>query len=543
MRFSLLTIPLLFLPTVSFAAPLSFTVNMSEAVNVGTGGGTPRIAVNVGGVTRYATYSAGGGTSALTFTYTPQAGDLDLDGVAVSSPVDLNGGTIADLNGNAISNLTFTPPNTANVKVDYPSLSMDFINSDYILSGTHYATLPSFLTAAGGTFTRNSVGTYFDSSGNLQTAAAHTPRFDYDPSTLQAKGILVEEQRTNGVRNNTMQGAVVGSPGTLPTSWGTTGANGISISVAGFGAESGISYIDIRFSGTTTTAGPRGVSFNTLTGCSATPSGNNKLSSYLKTQAGSQTNVSYWALIAQGRDAGGVPTGEYRASTPVFTALPLVQQRYVSSLVFTNAATNHYMPYLEFYPTGAGVVIDITVRIGMPQCEQGDFITSVIPTTNSAVTRQADNLIFPVGGWFDAAQGTMMTSADIAYLGGTRFPGTAAFDDGTASNTIHLIVSDNGGDRKSGSVWAGGVQEFSRNGGVYTAGSVFKQALAYQTNNTIMADDGSLGPLDSSVSLPTVTQLRVGNRRGGADPLNGHIRSFKYHPARVADTQLQLLTQ
>jgi hypothetical protein len=89
------------------------------------------------------------------------------------------------------------PPNTANVKVDYPSLSMDFIAGDYILFGTHYATLPSFLTAAGGSFTRNSVGTYFDSAGVMQTATAHTPRFDYDPVTLQPKGLLIEEQRTN----------------------------------------------------------------------------------------------------------------------------------------------------------------------------------------------------------------------------------------------------------------------------------------------------------------------------------------------------------
>jgi hypothetical protein len=537
MKVLLCALLILIVASSAFAAPLSFTVNMSEAVNVGTGGGTPRIAVDVGGVTRYASYASGTGTSALTFTYTPQAGDLDLDGVTVSSPVDLNGGTIADLNGNAISNLTFTPPNTANVKVDYPSLSMDFAGGDYILSGTHYATLPSFLTAASGTFTRNSVGTYFDSSGNLQTAAAHTPRFDHDPVTHVAKGILIEENRTNGVRNNTMQGAVVGTlgaGGSLPATWQTTGSNGLSIAINGTGTENGISYIDIRFFGTTTTAGPRGVSFNTLTGCSATPSGNNRLSSYLKTQAGSQTNVSYWALIAQGRDAGGVPTGEYRASTPVFTALPLVQQRYVSSLVFTNAATNHYMPYLEFYPTGAGVAIDITVRIGMPQCEQGDFITSVIPTTNASVTRNGDILSLPSAGIFDSTQGTFRFEAQSNGWGNdgkdhplfgfpNQAPGIGRFSGGAIQ--LH-----------DGSAY--------RAAQLYTNASLIRYAITYggiESKSSLNGGAVNVEGFDGDIDLGASSIL--GALSGGMKAWNGHIKNVKYHPPKITNTQLQLLTQ
>jgi hypothetical protein len=52
------------------------------------------------------------------------------------------------------------------------------------------------------TFTRASTGTYFDSSGVLQTAAINAPRFDYDPSTLAAQGLLIEEARTNLVLNS-----------------------------------------------------------------------------------------------------------------------------------------------------------------------------------------------------------------------------------------------------------------------------------------------------------------------------------------------------
>lgn len=46
-------------------------------------------------------------------------------------------------------------------------------------------------------FSRASVGTYFDSSGALQTAAIDEPRFDHDPNTLAPLGLLKEIERTN----------------------------------------------------------------------------------------------------------------------------------------------------------------------------------------------------------------------------------------------------------------------------------------------------------------------------------------------------------
>ena len=178
------------------ALNIPLTVTLSETVTVT---GTPCIAVDVGGTTRYATYSSGTGTNSLTFTLAPQAGDVDLDGITVSSPIDLNGGTITDTKGNNAT-LTFTPPSTTNVKVNYPSLGMDFVydaDGRYTLNGTVYNDLTSFLSATGRTFTRASIGTYYDSTGTLQTAASGVPRFDYDPVTHAAKGILIEESRTN----------------------------------------------------------------------------------------------------------------------------------------------------------------------------------------------------------------------------------------------------------------------------------------------------------------------------------------------------------
>ncbi|MBK5009826.1 DUF4347 domain-containing protein, partial [Pseudomonas sp. S60] len=97
---------------------LGFTVNTSEGVVVDTSTGTPRLALTVGGVTRYATYVAGAANGALVFQYTVQAGDTASGGIAVSGSLDLNGGSIKDAAGNALNLDLGAVGNTSNVLID-----------------------------------------------------------------------------------------------------------------------------------------------------------------------------------------------------------------------------------------------------------------------------------------------------------------------------------------------------------------------------------------------------------------------------------------
>lgn len=96
---------------------LTFTATMSEAVNIT---GTPRLLLVVNGVSRYANYASGTGTSSLTFTYAVQGSDnAYLAGSSsLASPLQLNGGAIADLAGNAMTNLAFTLPDMSAVRID-----------------------------------------------------------------------------------------------------------------------------------------------------------------------------------------------------------------------------------------------------------------------------------------------------------------------------------------------------------------------------------------------------------------------------------------
>ena len=52
-------------------------------------------------------------------------------------------------------------------------------------------------------FTRSSEATRFGPTGLLERVPADQPRFDYDPVTLEAKGLLIEPQRTNLLPDST----------------------------------------------------------------------------------------------------------------------------------------------------------------------------------------------------------------------------------------------------------------------------------------------------------------------------------------------------
>nr|WP_315537796.1 DUF4347 domain-containing protein [uncultured Comamonas sp.] len=94
---------------------LTFTVNASEALQ--TGAQAPRLVLDVGGVTRYATYVSGSGSDTLVFQYEVQAGDNDANGIAVNS-LDLRGEQLTDLAGNDLDVTLHGVGSTAGVLVD-----------------------------------------------------------------------------------------------------------------------------------------------------------------------------------------------------------------------------------------------------------------------------------------------------------------------------------------------------------------------------------------------------------------------------------------
>ena len=87
-------------------------------------------------------------------------------------------------------------------------------------------TLAPFVGAAALTFTRSTTGLYYDALGVEQTAAINEPRFNHDPISGAALGLLIEPARTNLFLNSA-------APVTQDV---TTAANTYAIQVWGAGS-------------------------------------------------------------------------------------------------------------------------------------------------------------------------------------------------------------------------------------------------------------------------------------------------------------------
>lgn len=116
--------------TYALGEELVFTVNFDEAVTVATAGSTPRLGIVIGSQTVYADYVSGTGTTALSFRYTVQAGQLDANGITVLS-LEAHGGVLNDSAGNDAALALQNIGSTAGVQVDgiAPALTITSSNS------------------------------------------------------------------------------------------------------------------------------------------------------------------------------------------------------------------------------------------------------------------------------------------------------------------------------------------------------------------------------------------------------------------------------
>lgn len=106
---------------------VSVTVTFDEAVTVNTSGGTPAIAISVGGVSRSATYSSGTGSTSIVFTYTIASSETaDTDGISIgANAISLNSGTMQDAAGNnaTITHSAVSANSSFKVDTDKPTIS------------------------------------------------------------------------------------------------------------------------------------------------------------------------------------------------------------------------------------------------------------------------------------------------------------------------------------------------------------------------------------------------------------------------------------
>ena len=359
------------------------------------------------------------------------------------------------------------------------------------------------------------------------STAYYGPRFDYNPVTLAANGLLIEEQRTNlqtySEQFNNAAGWGVGASTAVTTNVavapnGTTTANKVAetTTTASFSITAGATPVintTYTFSVYGKAAERSWLILNIFTGVASTWTWYNISNGTLGT-IGSGATASI-------QDVGN---GWYRCLLTVTTAASGSPN---AALWCSNA--NNSITYAG--TAGNGILV------WGAQVEAGSFATSYIPTVASQVTRAADNASMlgdNFATWFNASQGTFYAQFDVAAT--TTATGMAITSADNNATNGYLFYK--GSLSATLTTYAGAN---SASVGNLTINTAAKSAIAYDGTNNAGVLNGASPVAITAVAVTTPTQFLLGRSYAGLQ-LSGHIRSISYYPTRLPNATLVSIT-
>ncbi|WP_143272929.1 phage head spike fiber domain-containing protein [Azospirillum palustre] len=382
------------------------------------------------------------------------------------------------------------------------------------------------------TFTRASTGTYFDAAGVLQTAAIDVPRFDYDPATLQPRGLLIEEQRTNLLTYSQAFDNAAWTKGTASVTANAVTAPDGTASADKFVASSSSAtshYLAQQFA-----SSPADNTTYTVSVYAKSAEITKLLIQVRDKAAGYGTQT--FDLSAVSATAGGavsstgsitpIRSGWYRCSVTWSVGAGVSLSTFAAEIFLLNSSGA-----VSF--AGDGVS---GLYLWQAQAEAGAFATSPIPTTTAAATRSADICTMPlasVAGW-NGSEGTIVVDASSQL---TAYRPIIQIDDGSANNRLYLDL--NSGTVRAVST-ASGANQCLISLSTISADVRFSVAAAYALNNCAASMNGAPAVVDVTAAMPTTTTLRIGY--DSANFLNGYIRRLRLYGRRQPDAVLQGMT-
>ena len=247
------------------------------------------------------------------------------------------------------------------------------------------------------TFTRSgNTATVVNSSGYVATINADLPRFDYNPTTLTCKGLLIEEARTNLFTYSEDFG---------DASWVKSNAT-VSTNVAV--SPSNVQNADKIVEAATNTTHFVEKVVSLTTGTAYTWSCFYKAGERSVLLMQVFTNVNHYGYF----DVTAGTAGATGNATSTITNMG--NGWYRCSVTFTSGATGNCF-FDTYLSNGSTITYLGNGTSGLyawgAQLEAGAFATSYIPTTSVAVTRNAD--VATMTGQGVAAQGTFTVDATV----------------------------------------------------------------------------------------------------------------------------------
>jgi hypothetical protein len=414
-----------------------------------------------------------------------------------------------------------------------PSLDLRFADNKSLADAVTSASLV--------TFTRASSKTVTNSARVLETVGIDVPAFDHNPTTGESLGLLVEEQRTN----------LLVQSENLTTTWiNNQSTNSADTAVAPNGTTTADSLIENSAAGVQHSVGQLvTVAANTLHTASIFVKANTRasirfglLNNTLSSGAFAHFNATTGAISTQ--TTAGTATSVSYSIEPYTNGWYRCRVSCVIDALSTSAAVFIGLVDGSNNATYTG---DNTSGLFLwgAQLEAGAFPTSYIPTTTAAVTRSAD--VASITGaafssFYNQTEGTVFAE----YAKNNNLASTRVFtlSDGTSGNQIRITASVGTAIRPDWQIVAGGVVQANvidtPQGAV---NSIMKSAGSYAADRFALATAGTLGTVDTSGTVPTISQINLGSNEASTGVFNGTLRRFAFWPHRLPDISLQTVTQ
>lgn len=348
-----------------------------------------------------------------------------------------------------------------------------------------------------------------NSSGFVEIINANLPRFDYDPSTLAPRGLLIEGQASNLV----LRSEQFENPSWIKSNGGT----GIAPIVTANQAISpdGTTNADL----VVFNAGSNGASdFSSMMGSSFTATSQPYTFSVWMKTSDSSTKTAQISISGAGASIVSIDGTWRRFSTTWSASAGVWNPRIIIGLGATSTIASLYV-------WGA-------------QVEAGSSATSYIPTVASQVNRNADVVTITganFSGWWKAGRGSAVVRARPGTVSGTR--PWVQFDDASANNIISLRGNTTNPELY---IRASGSDQAQIDAGTIAANTSYRLAGAWATDSCAASVNSGTPVLDGVATIPGVTQARLGS--DGTNYLNGHLEAVEYYNERILNSTLQVVS-